>query len=616
MVVTANKFEQKQNTTGKIITVINKETIDKNAGKTLPQLLNEQAGVVVNGALNNQGSVQTVYMRGAASGRTLILLDGIPVNDPSMINNEFDLNLLSLSEVERIEICRGAQSTLYGSDAVAGVINIITAKTNVTKPLNGTATLSGGNYGTINGSAQLYGKASRVSYTARYSNLHTDGFSSATDTTHNPSKKFDNDGYSGEVVNAQVSYKATDALLFKTYALYSHYNAGIDAGAFTDDGDDSIHNKSFTTGAGFTFKKAKFSLVGNYQYNETRRHYLNDSLYKTSTWFEDNQYAGFNQFAELYSNIVLNKHITLIAGVDYRYSSYHQLYNSVSGFGPYNDTVYARSAHQTSAYASFIFKALQDRLNVEAGGRINHHSIYGTNGTFTFNPSYQINNFFRVFGSASSGYKAPSIFQLFDAYSGNKALKAEQSINYEGGISFQNKTFAARADYFYRDIKNGIDYNYVSFQYFNYVKQKVGGIELEATLKPAPWLNFSANYTWLSPRETSQNRLTNKDTITYNYLLRRPDNSLNATVAVQPIKPLYISLSAKYISKRYDAGGYETPDILLKPYCIWNLYAEYNLAASTKLFVQTQNLFNTRFYDVYGYNSIPLLVKGGVRFSL
>src|ERR1700712_155984 len=151
VVVTANRYEQKQNTTGKVITVINKETIEKSAGKTVAQLLNEQAGVVVNGALNNLGSVQTVNMRGASSGRALILLDGVPVNDPSMINNEFDLNLFSLNDVERIEICRGAQSTLYGSDAVAGVINIITVKKDVTKAFNGAASVSAGNYGMLKG---------------------------------------------------------------------------------------------------------------------------------------------------------------------------------------------------------------------------------------------------------------------------------------------------------------------------------------------------------------------------------------------------------------------------------------------------------------------------------
>ncbi len=615
VVVTANKMEQKQTTTGKVVSVINKEVIEKSSGKTLSQLLNEQAGIIINGALNNQGSVQTVYMRGAASGRTLILLDGIPVNDPSMINNEFDLNLLLLNDVERIEICRGAQSTLYGSDAVAGVINIITTKQNVTKPFNGNAMVSGGNYGTINGSAQLYGKWNKWSYTARYSQMHTSGFSSATDTLHNPNKKFDSDGYSGQSVNAQVSYQATQALSFKTFALYSRYKAGIDAGAFTDDKDDSLHNKSFMGGGGFTFKKTNFSVTGNYQYSEMRRHYLNDSLDKTNIIFENNHYAGFNQFAELYGNVIITKNITLIAGADYRFSAYHQLYISVSDFGPYNDTVTSRSVHQTSAYASFIFKGMNDKLNIEAGGRINHHSIYGTNTTYTFNPSYQINNNFKIFASTSTGYKAPGIFQLFDVYSGNKSLKAETSTNYEAGILVQKKTFNVRADYFYRDIKNGIDYNYISFQYFNYVKQKVNGAELEITLKPTPWLSFSTNYTLLSPRETSQNRLTDKDTITYHYLLRRPDNSLNATIAVKPIKPLYISLSAKYVSRRYDVGGYLSPDVLLKPYCILNAYAEYNLKQNIKLFAQAQNLFNTVFYDVNGYNSIPFLLNGGVRFS-
>ena len=128
VVVTANKFEQKQSTTGKVITVITKAQIEKSGGKTISQLLNEQAGITINGALNNLGTVQTTYMRGANSGRTLVLLDGMPVSDPSQINNEFDLNLFLINDVERIEICRGAQSTLYGSDAVAGVINIITQK--------------------------------------------------------------------------------------------------------------------------------------------------------------------------------------------------------------------------------------------------------------------------------------------------------------------------------------------------------------------------------------------------------------------------------------------------------------------------------------------------------
>ena len=615
VVVTANKFEQKQNTTGKVITVINKELIVKSAGKTLPQLLNEQAGIIINGSLNNLGSVQTIYTRGASSGRTLILLDGIPVNDPSMINNEFDLNLFSLSNVETIEICKGAQSTLYGSDAVAGVINIITTKKNFSQPFNGDAAISAGNYGALKGNMQLYGKVGRITYTVRYSRLHTNGFSSAIDTSHNAGQKYDADNYDGESANAQLNYQATKALSFKTFALWSRYNAGIDAGVFTDDKDYSIHNRNLITGAGFLFKKNIFSITGNYQYSQGSRHYINDSLDKTSTWFENNHYASKSQYVELYGNVALGKHFTVIAGGDYRFSSYHQLYISASAFGPYNDTVPSRSVNQKSAYASLIFKIMKEKLNIELGGRINDHSIYGTNRTFTFNPSYAVAGWLHIFASASTGYKAPGIFQLFDAFSGNQNLKAEESKNYEAGISVQKKIISTRAVYFNRSINNGIDYNYVTYQYFNYIKQKVKGAEFEITLKPTNYITINANYTYLSPKETSQNRVTNHDTISYSYLLRRPNHSLNATISVQPLKSLYFSVSGKYVSKRYDVGGYMSPDIMLSDYFIMSAYAEYKFKNSTTFFAEAQNLFNRTFYDVNGYNSIPFLLNAGAKFS-
>ena len=137
VVITATKTEQKQSTTGKVVTVISKAEIEQSQGKTLGQLLNDQAGVVVNGALSTPGSVQRVYTRGAGNGRTLVLIDGIPAIDPSDPNNSYDINFISLTGVEQIEICRGSQSTLYGSDAEAGVINIITTKKAVSGKFTG-----------------------------------------------------------------------------------------------------------------------------------------------------------------------------------------------------------------------------------------------------------------------------------------------------------------------------------------------------------------------------------------------------------------------------------------------------------------------------------------------
>ena len=149
VVVTATKYPVKQSQTGKVVIVIPHEEIEKSIGKPLGELLSERAGITVNGSLNDAGTNQTIIIRGAGSGRALVLIDGMPVNDPSETDNSFDINLIPVSMVERIEISKGAQSTLYGSDAIAGVINIITVKPDIKTPFNGKASLSGGNYGDV-----------------------------------------------------------------------------------------------------------------------------------------------------------------------------------------------------------------------------------------------------------------------------------------------------------------------------------------------------------------------------------------------------------------------------------------------------------------------------------
>ena len=609
VVVTANKLEQKQSSTGKVITVITREQIAKSNGKTVAQLLNEQAGITINGALNNAGAVQTVYMRGASAGRTLILMDGIPLNDPSTITTDYDLNLFSINDVERIEVCKGAQSTLYGSDAIAGVVNIITVKKDVQKAFNIKATLSQGNYATSRNNVQVYGKKDKLTYTARFARLSTNGFSSAYDSTGK--KNFDNDKYDGTVSNAQLLYQVSPVFSLKTFAMYSQYKAGIDAGVFTDEKDYNINNTSFITGTGFIYKKGGLTINGNYQYSELKRNYLNDSLYRTSTIYEDNTYFGKSQFVELYAGIRIADGFTLLTGADYRYNSYNQQYFSISSFGPYSSEFRDTSLNQKALYASMIYNSADKKLNIELGGRYNDHSRYGNNSTYTFNPSYAINQNIRIFASASSGFKAPSLYQL----SINNQLDAEKSVNYEGGISLQGKNIQTRFVYFNRKINNGIDYNYITFKYFNYVKQVVNGLEWEISAKPADHLNLTANYTFLSSEEITQNRVTTKDTVSYDYLLRRPKHTINLTAAVDLTKGLSVSVTGKYVSKRYDVGGYKKADVALDGYFIMGAYADYTLNEHVKFFADAQNLTSKKFFDVRGFNSIPFIFNTGVTFN-
>ena len=159
--------------------------------------------------------------------------------------------------------------------------------------------------------------------------------------------------------------------------------------------------------------------------------------------------------------------------------------------------------------------------------------------------------------SASTGYKAPSLYEL----SYNENLKPEQSFNTELGIEYKTNPIYFRAVYYNRTIENGIDYNYIDYSFFNYIQQKVNGVELEMNWKSNAKNTFSVNYTLMNGQETNQNRATTTDTITYNYLLKRPKNSLGIQWACELSPKLKFSIAARYISKRYDVAGYAEEDV-------------------------------------------------------
>jgi vitamin B12 transporter len=610
VIFTATKMEQKQSHTGKVVTIITKKQLEKSAGKSLAQVLNEQAGLIIAGAYNAPGSVQTVFMRGASSGRTLILVDGVPVNDPSMINQEYDLNYISLSDVERIEICRGAMSTLYGSDAIGGVINIITAKKNIKAPVQVEASGGFGNLNTARNHVQVSGKIrNRLAYITRYSKLSTDGFSAAHDPNHTGT--FDKDGYDGNTAGALVQYQIIPSLSLRTFIHHSRYRAAIDAGVFRDDKDFTLRNHEWSGGGGFDFKKGKVSFAGHYRYGHIKRNYLDDSLHAPGfVKFASDRYNAISHVADVYGNIRIKDWLTVLAGTDFRRGTMNQQYVSVSSFGPFSSTFENKSLHQVSLYGSLFFHAAAHKLNIEAGGRINEHSRYGLNSTFTFNPSCKINDRWRVFGSLASGFKAPSVFQVYDAFSGNEDLKPETSLHYEAGVQQLHEVFSSRVVFFHRDIKNGIDFDYVNFKYFNFVKQKVNGAELEMTVRPATSWQMTAHYTFLSGEEHTQSRKNFSDT-TYRHLLRRPKHHLNLNAGVQLTPAIYLSLGGKSVGKRYDTGGYMSDDVLLGSYFLLNAYAEYRPGKHIKFYAAAQNITGKKFFDIRGYNAIPFLISGG-----
>jgi len=274
LIVTATKFEQKQSTTGKVVIVIDQQTLQRNVGKTITEIINYQAGIFINGANNNLGTNQDIYFRGASTGNTLILIDGVPVGDPSQINNSFDLNNIAIGQVERIEILKGAQSTLWGSDAVAGVINIITKKGNKDK-ITPTALLSYGSYNTLRGNAGIGGAIKKLNYNVGYNFTNSNGFSSAYDSTG--VKNFENDKFAQNNIQSNLHYQISNHFALKSLLSFAKYKADIDAGAFQDDKDNVIDNKNTIINQELTYTVDKIKLNLSQTFINAERIFTDDS---------------------------------------------------------------------------------------------------------------------------------------------------------------------------------------------------------------------------------------------------------------------------------------------------------------------------------------------------
>ena len=602
VVITATKFPKNVNETAKVLTVIDEEQLARSSGKDVSQLLNEQVGLVINGANSNPGKDKGVFLRGAGTGYTLILLDGIPVNDPSGIGGAFDLRLLPVDQVERIEILKGSQSTLYGNDAVAGVINIITKKKN-DKPVVGTAGISYGSYNTFKGNAGLSGSTQKFDYNIGYTRYNTDGISEAKDLSG--TGNFDNDGYSQDALQANVNLKVSDALSIKPYFRYNNFEGKYDAGAFTDSKKDFYTSNLTNTGlsAQYNFSKGKVNLL--YGYDKTDRKFDSD--------FGPLNYQGRFHHSEAFLKYDLSGSVQLITGLSYQ--NIHMLDTTATEKNPTMTLI--------SPYASFFIKNGKG-LSLEIGGRVNSHSKFGTNSTYSVNPAYLVNKQFKLFANISTGFKTPTLGQLFGQYGPNPDLKPEKSQHVEAGAQFfhRNGNFDVRVSAFQRDLTDVIffSFNSTTFEskYINLNTQRDHGLEVELTEKVSPRLSLQAFYAYVDGQVTDKSGT--KDT-TYHNLYRRPKHSLGLTLSYVVTSKFLVQVNLKTFSNRSDlyfnSSTFASEIVNLDAYALLNLYLEYKLFnEKVKVFVDAKNLLNQDYMEVYGYNTLKMNIMSGLNFRL
>lgn len=619
VVITANKYYKKQSETGKVLTVIGREQLEQNSGKTLAEVLNMVPGTTIVGSNSNLGTNQTASIRGATAGNVLILVNGIPVNDPSVITNYFDINFFTVDQIERVEILKGGQSTLYGSDAVAGVINVITRKPS--EPgVHTHLGVAGGSYGTIRTNLGIQQSFERSSLSLQYGYLCTDGFSAAYDSTN--TGNYDKDGYRQHNLTGSWEVTLLDKLKADITGLYSSYNAALDAGAFKDERDHTINTDNFQGGAGLSYALNDGNIRFNYRYNNVKRLYLNDSVYNAPDYLWDS-YKGRTHFIELYGSKKW-KHLEFLVGLDYRENRISLESVSVSAWGVYLNSLDDRLANmsQISPYASVILKA-NKVFNLELGGRWNRHSEYGDNFSYTLNPSAFINERVKLFANFYSAFKTPTLYQLFAPYIGNPALKPEESFNLEAGAQwFITKELSTRAVYFHRNTRDAIEYiyfdpvNYLA-AYDNISRKKTNGIEAELEYRSATW-NLTANYThlrgeWQAAYDGTGFPL-DKDT-TLNNIYRIPNDVFNLGGGVWISKKLYAGTALRVAGKRLEPIYGGAPEKLDAYYTV-DLHGSYSFSPKVKAFVDLNNLTDQQYFEILGYNTRGFNCMAGVRLSL
>lgn len=586
VVITASKTPTTERETTKPVTVIDRVEIEQHPGTSVSELLNQQNGLMINGAISSPGKDKSVYLRGATTQYTLILIDGYPVTDPSSEGGAFDLRLMSLENVERIEIVKGSMSTLYGSDAISGVINIITKK-----PDEGVFNLTGkaayGSFNTNELSLGANGQAGITSYKVNVSRDFTEGISEAEPAN---GADFGNDGYERIYTSAEVGLEPIENLNITPFINYSTYDGDYDAGAFSD-ADNRYEADLLNTGARIRFQAEDFEIREALTFTQTERKFTDDFgvFNPTATLLNSDLHATYSRF----------ENVRFLAGFNYQNLGFELegIDEGSSIISPY-----------VTAYLESAFG-----LNAELGLRLNNHSEYGSNWTFNIAPVFNVNEEIKILASVSSGFKAPTLNELFGPFGANTDLQPQKSLTFDGGMEYRHSTsgFSGSVIYFQREIEDLISYD-SNIGYINVNEQNDYGIEVQAEYV---WAEMRAEvfYNFLDGAITQNGEETDN-------LIRRPDHAFGVNVNRQLTNDWNVNIHGKYVGEREDMyfsmDTFQNESTTLDPFVLVNIGSNYSLLNDKlTVFLNVNNLLNADYTEVYGFNTPGIHFKAGLQLS-
>jgi vitamin B12 transporter len=610
IVVTANRIESPLKETASSITVITSRDIASSTATSLYDILQTVPGLETykSGGL---GQISTVLLRGGNSGQALILVDGVRMNMANDPNGTFDFSSLSLNNVDRIEVLRGPQSTLYGSDAMSGVINIITKQPSGNRL---GAFSEYGAYNTFTSGLHYSSRYDALSYNVNVMRLSNTGFSSADERYGN----FEKDGTKQYEASGQIGYAFTPEWKAGISAQYSDAKTDLDRNGGYN-GDDPTYKYKFQQGIyqlSLTNKPASglYDVSAHASYTRNIRWYSYDSISVVNSDASHSNYDGNRLKYDMQVNYYESAAFVTSAGVEHEIQNAVSNYYSRSVWGDYESTFPNKDAKTTGVYAQQKIGFLE-RLFLTAGIRYDHHSQFGSITTYRVTAAYNIiESGTKLKATFGTGFKSPSLFNLYDPLYGNIDLKPEKNIGWDAGFD-QNilcGNLVLSTVYFSTDYKDLISSDPITYKAINISKALSSGVET-ALIYRVQGLDVSANYTYLKTHDRGTTQADYDKS-----LLRRPSNKAALTVNYQLLEKLNINVRTEYVGRRDDKyyAGYSAVRISISDYTIVNLGATYTVLPILKVYGRIENLFDKKYEEIYGYGTPRFSVYFGARIEI
>jgi vitamin B12 transporter len=613
LVVTADRTPEPIGATGSAISVVSGETIATSNPGSLVDALRTVPGLDIS-ENGGPGGTANVRLRGGNSGQALVMIDGIRVNDPTAASGDFEFAMFAPSAIERIEVLKGPQSALYGSDAMTGVINIITRKG--AGPAQFNMRTEAGSYGTAVTQGSMSGSEGPWSYAVTGGGQHSNGFSRYGYRIPAIEARFSNlerDGFDRLGGSARIGFDAGDGVRLESGVVSSFTHSAYDAatGALPD--TPSAATRLLETVWG---RAAVDTLGGVLTHSVTvsNTHVeraFNDVSYKTNTLPQNttsiiSDYIGNSLGAEYQATLKLGPLGALIYGVKTQTETAQTYSTAILPLRGALTPLLGKAQDTHSLFALWSVP-LGERLSVTLGGRVDDIVDVARFETWRATAAYTIAETGTKFhSSAGTGAKAPTLFQLYDQNYGNVTLTPETSFGYDAGIdqSFVNGRVVLSLTGFANDLDNLI--NFVSTAarpngyYVNVARAETSGLELGANVDIMPGLiKFNAAYTYLHAQDLD----------TGTVLARRAKNFARFALTVTPTENWMVEPRVTTVSKRFSSANLVGQ---VDAYTRVDLYSEYRLDRTWKVFARGENILNAHYQEVLNFGTTGPAAYAGV----